>query len=1384
MAEEYLSYSDLLKPDNSLTDAIASLEKLGDSYTALINQVKSLAAEAKATISGIDKRTKAGKEQAEAVAVGVNEVYEAYLKLNKQQTSVGKTIEFIRQQMAQNRKAYKDEFDLANTLDGSYKNLELRIKELTNQFKLLDPVLAKGSTGKNLKAQIDALTAEYNKLKGIIAPTVTEQDKLDAATQRYIDKLNALKASGTAWVIAKYNVDAYTAAITRAYNNAQKLENARAERQWLTQAGGQEYLRIQQEIARIKDAMKPAVDWQEKLTRATQEYIDKYRAMQSVGAAYTQAKAQLDAYTRSMQESINLQISLTEARQRYADIQKGIAYVDNQIAVNDRYSKEKGELEALNRVNNDYLRLKRLEQQAAMYETGSYKQRSIEYQKLTLQIKLMATNTEELRKKKLELTQQANELYIQLRREEEAMGNYHRSVGNYNRVWDGLKHSVNQVVRELPSLAVSMNTFFLAISNNIPLLVEEINKAKVKNKELAAAGQKTIPVYKQIASAIFSWQTALILVLTILPKFGQQIIDSIKEIIRGGKEIIKTTKAFENMRTEVAKNTKEYGKNIVTLKKLSHEWKNLTNDKSRLQWIKDNKTAFDQLDISVRNVVDAEKIFAKHTELVIKAFKLRAKAAAATKLATEEYGKVLEQELKAEKYQKEADEYWGKNQTDRMLSTAWQVITNLPAWFNGLRKGKLFSTMPELIVDYATESAEVSTKNAEKYLDIVKELEEQASKIFEGLGIDGKHKEDRRRGRTPKDPTDTINNMYLKVQKKYEESITALQLDELKKRREALLDTANATTRELLNIYEKNERILNNVGGKYASLTQEQRDKVQQAQEWIKQTVENISEAWAINDAKMEWAIRIRTNETEIKNIETQLKALKEGSEEAYKLQVRMTELRNDIASMQNTQAIDEERIDPEALYAAGLAQLEKIQRDHQIQMLEITKSGLEQRLAATKENTQEALNIQLEALEQERRIALLQNEAMAPEVRMHPSVIDADFQKQMKLLIGKYDEIRLEQLQELEKARLEETEAAEIEITKLTLRQERDRLQLQIQLAKRGMLDWTDVQIEAAEAAVRGIEKKLKKIGSFMSRVSELGLGGALLEKLGFNEEQIDAISDWTDIIIDSIKEIVDAEVEAAEKAVSAYEKRVDAAQSAYDAEVEARNNGYANNVATAKKELQQEKKNLAIRQRLLEQAQRRQEAVNNITQESSLITAAANIWSSFSSLGVAGPFLAAAAITAMFGSFAYAKIRARQITAQAEQEYGEGGLEFLEGGSHASGNDIDLGVQNKRKRRMKAEGGEALAIVNKRNARKYRHVLPDVINSLNKGNFEDKYLNVFNAGEKLALSFSAGSNIDLSKLEDEVRQIRKQHDTQYFAGPDGALIVQRKNVRKIIHK
>ena len=167
---------------------------------------------------------------------------------------------------------------------------------------------------------------------------------------------------------------------------------------------------------------------------------------------------------------------------------------------------------------------------------------------------------------------------------------------------------------------------------------------------------------------------------------------------------------------------------------------------------------------------------------------------------------------------------------------------------------------------------------------------------------------------------------------------------------------------------------------------------------------------------------------------------------------------------------------------------------------------------------------------------------------------------------------------------------------------------------------------------------------------------------------------------------------------------------------------------------------------------------------------------------MGPAGPALAIAAIAAMWASFAVSKVKAKQVAKAQQDRYGEGGLEILEGGSHASGNDIDLHTKNRKGRNMRAEGGEALAIINKRNTHRYRKVLPDIIESLNKGVFEQRYASVFQKGENLQAVFNAQNQVDVSRLESSVEAIRKRVDERIIPLGDGSTMIIKGNVKRIV--
>lgn len=114
-----------------------------------------------------------------------------------------------------------------------------------------------------------------------------------------------------------------------------------------------------------------------------------------------------------------------------------------------------------------------------------------------------------------------------------SMGVHTRNVGNYASGWNGLSFSIQQVARELPSLAISPQTFFLAISNNLPILADQLALTRQRVKELKAEGQSFTPVWKQVIKSIISWQTLLVAGITVLTLYGKEITEWVGSLFKG-----------------------------------------------------------------------------------------------------------------------------------------------------------------------------------------------------------------------------------------------------------------------------------------------------------------------------------------------------------------------------------------------------------------------------------------------------------------------------------------------------------------------------------------------------------------------------------------------------------------------------------------------------------------------------------------------------------------------------------------------------------------------------------------------------------------------------------------------------------------------------------
>ena len=1234
-----------------------------------------------------------------------------------------------------------------------------RLERAQNELKL-----AISDTGKQI-AWLKAQTADANRT------TVEQQRYLQQAVSSYDRLKSDLKEA---------------VSLYKSLTDAERADSQMGQ-QLLN-----DIINLKNQIKALDDTMKPHIQTLSEVEKAEQ----RLAYLQSdEGKRLTELKRKISELTSSRRQQ---QATIDPI----AQAQKKLAYAQ---------SEENQQLKLYSTQIREANRVAQLQATIAASAEGSYNRLSAQYELNKIKLNQMSAAEREAADSGKKLEAETNAIYQQMIKLQEATGNYRLSVGHYQKTWDGLGISISQVVRELPAAAVSLNTFFLGISNNIPMVVDEINRLRAQNKLLQAEGKATVSVTGSIVKALFSWNTVLVILLTVFSMFGKQIITWVGNLFKGRAAVISLDEALDNIAKELEETNDGYGDNIVSLKQLQQEWKNLKTTAEKNQWIKDNKSEFDKLGIAVNDVTDAENIFVNNTEAVIGALRLRAKAAAAQKLAAEQYEKALIARNKAETEQAQGPSGWDKFQN-------WFVQSSLRTGEGGY--------VPQANLDLAdqisaedfkqqrikdlNDEADAAEKTGDAYFDLAAGYEAAAKAELNAAGVDEPHK--KTRTREPRDLTNIINQNSIKAQKEYEESITALQKDEFAKRRKTAADEVQNENNKLREMLRRNEDYIKNVDGKYKQLTNSQKEQIAQQNAWINSTIANNLKALALqleqiqreqaaNSLKLQRETQTgAVSPTPIatdtpKNAETTVTTNVTVTRDASQMEASLVEERE--LMRQNLEAEYKLVLDTNAkLLAAGdeharseeeiLIELNRkkldLYADYDKQILDARERDIENQLELVRKGSEEELQLLLQQNEVRRQLALAENASKPAAQQVSSSVINAQFDKSAAQMQGSFEMTGFDEQQALDEAIFNEVKRSETETTRFKLEQEKARWEKQIALAESGGLDWSQAQIDAAKSTVKGIDRELSELDDFISNIGKKGLGGTLLEKLGFDDDQIDALKDAVNIVIEQLQSIMDAEVELAEQAVEAAEARVEAAQKAYDAEVEARNNGYANNVATAKKELEQEKKNQQEKQKMLAAAQKRQENLNTVIQASSLITASANLWSSFSSIPIVGPALALAAIATMWTSFAVAKVKAKQVTASQSEEYGEGGLEFLEGGSHASGNDIDLGVENKKKRRMKAEGGEALAIINKQRTRKYRKILPDVIDSFNKGTFEDKYLNAFGNSDKLNISLNSNNNMDLSKIENDVRSIRKQNETRYYTMPDGTVIMQHRNVKRII--
>lgn len=319
------------------------------------------------------------------------------------------------------------------------------------------------------------------------------------------------------------------------------------------------------------------------------------------------------------------------------------------------------------------------------------------------------------------LISQANSLNNKLKEIDAQFGNYQRNVGNYASSWNGLNVQTQQLLRELPSLTMSFNQFFLAISNNLPMFADELRRASEEFKRMKAEGLTAIPVWKQLLGSIFSWQAALVIGITLLSAYGSEIAKWVGSLFKAEKAVNEVASAGTNLANARRKGISDSMKERTELDLLYKA----TQDNKRS--MKERIAAIDEL----RNKYPSYFGNMSNEEILVgkaaKSYKQLRKELVASAISRAQLDKMTE--ISSQRY-----EAWIKraNQYNTYLIAQRKAEENLAKFRNARDSGKYSISYLNNLSAAADKSAQIAKEEYEKWNFLVKTVSDY-DKALEGM---------------------------------------------------------------------------------------------------------------------------------------------------------------------------------------------------------------------------------------------------------------------------------------------------------------------------------------------------------------------------------------------------------------------------------------------------------------------------------------------------------------------------------------------------------------------------------------------------------------------------------------------------------------------------
>lgn len=373
----------------------------------------------------------------------------------------------------------------------------------------------------------------------------------------------------------------------------------------------------------------------------------------------------------------------------------------------------------------------------------------------------------------------------QLKTELQGLEEQKKKTGSIPLMGDGpapklnnVRMSMQQIARELPSLAMGPQMFFLAISNNIPMFTDALSSARQEYEELTKAGKKATPVWKQVLSSLFSWQTALAALITLSVVYGKEIGGWVKSLFGVKDAALSAAKAQEKVNESFRNSSSDVAEQVTLVRSLSERWKELGDNMSdKKQFITENKKEFGKLGVEVGNVNDAENLLVDNTDVFIGAMILRAEAAAAFKLATEQTEKALKKQNEIEERRKKGPTFWDRFRANFFSSASGSATYTRQA------DAPTAEQLRENDISALEEEQKAAEDTAKSYMDLFLARTKEWKERLKSAGIkedDGRETKDT--GKSARDYQDELADARIRAQQKLEAARISVMQEGIRKR--------------------------------------------------------------------------------------------------------------------------------------------------------------------------------------------------------------------------------------------------------------------------------------------------------------------------------------------------------------------------------------------------------------------------------------------------------------------------------------------------------------------------------------------------------------------------------------------------------------------------